>query len=90
MSTKENPKSDPYDRTSTKRAKNALQRLADRNGKRLPIDFDGTYLEMLDALKATGYGKTSADVLRRALAEAHAANVPSTDPIDTANPKAGN
>lgn len=65
-------KKDPYDKTSTKRQGAHLERLAAGQGKRTVIDLDGDRVAKLDALVAAGYGSSKAEVIRRALDEAHA------------------
>lgn len=62
----------PYDKTSTKRQGAHLDRLAASKGKRTVIDLDGEHLAKLDALVSSGYGVSKADVIRRALDDAHA------------------
>jgi len=65
-------KKDPYDRTSSKRAASHLERLAGAGGKRLPIDLGAEHLAKLEDLKTAGYGATAANVIRKAIEEAHA------------------
>lgn len=60
-----------YDKTRTKRANAHLERLVESRGKRTVIDLDRDRAEKLEALKQRGYGATNADVVRRALDEAH-------------------
>lgn len=69
-----------YDYTSSQRANRALERLAARQGKRLPIDLDGTHLTMLDQLKEANFGKTAAEMIRRAIKEAHETHVAKVEP----------
>lgn len=59
-------------KTSTKRQVAHLGRLEQEGGKRMVVDLSGEELEMRNALKDEGYGATYADVMRRALREAHA------------------
>lgn len=59
-------------KTSTKRQVEHLGRLEQEGGKRMVVDLSGEELEMRNALKEDGYATTNADVMRRALREAHA------------------
>lgn len=65
-------KKDPYDYTSSKRAADHLKRLAENNGKRLPVDLTAAHVEKLDDLIAAGYAPTAAGAIRKAIDEAHA------------------
>ena len=56
--------------TSTERAKRHLDRLAESKGKRLLVDLDALPTQMLEALKAHGYGDTNKAVVSRALMDA--------------------
>jgi hypothetical protein len=60
-----------YDRTRTKRANAHLERLTESQGKRTVVDLDRDRVAKLKALKDLGYGTTNAEVVRRALDEAH-------------------
>lgn len=64
-------KKDQYDHTRTQRAKAHLERLTEAKGQRLPVDFDADRLGKIDELVAEGYGRNKADVIRRAVDEAH-------------------
>lgn len=59
------------DKSSTVRQDRYLEGLQERKGKRLPVDFDGAEVEMLQDLKAGGYASTQGGVARRALREAY-------------------
>ncbi len=65
-------KKDPYDKTSSKRAASHLERLAEAGGKRLPIDLGAEHLAKLEELKTAGYGSSAANVIRKAIEDAHA------------------
>lgn len=65
-------KKDPYDKTSAKRATAHLERLAENNGKRLPVDLNAGHIAQLDDLVQAGYGSSAAAVIRRAIEEVHA------------------
>lgn len=62
-------------KTSTKRQVEHLGRLEQEGGKRMVVDLSGEELEMRNALRDDGYATTYADVMRRALREAHATMV---------------
>ena len=62
-------------KTSTKRQVEHLGRLEQEGGKRMVVDLSGEELEMRNDLKENGYGASYADVMRRALREAHARKV---------------
>ena len=64
-------KQNPYDKTSTTRQGKHLKRLAKSKGRRTVVDLDGDRLAELEALKNLGYAKNNADVIRRAIREAH-------------------
>ena len=64
-------KKDPYDKTSSRRATVHLERLAERKGKRLPVDLSAEHIEKLDELILSGYGPTAAGVIRKAIEDAH-------------------
>lgn len=64
-------KKNPYDKTSTKRQSAHLDRLAANKGQRTVIDLDGERIEQLQALIEAGYGSSKADVIRRAIHDAH-------------------
>ena len=62
------------DVTRTKRVKEFSQRLKDAKGQRVSLDLDGELAGFLAELKAGNYAgenATQADVLRKALREAH-------------------
>lgn len=63
---------DPYDRTSAQRATTFLARLGEKKGKRLPVDLFADHLQKLDDLKLAGYGKTFAEIIRKAIDDTHA------------------
>lgn len=65
-------KKDPYDKTSGKRANEHLKRLAEQNGKRLPVDLSAAHVAQLADLVAAGCGPTSAAVIRKAIEQMHA------------------
>lgn len=65
-------KKDPYDHTASKRASAHLAKLAESQGRRLPVDLSGDHNAKLAALVGAGYGKTAADVIRNAIDEVHA------------------
>ena len=73
MTTKTNQKKNPYDTTSTKRQGSHLERLAADGGERKVVDLSGAHMRKLDDLKAAGYARSAADVIRRAIDDAHAA-----------------
>ena len=58
------------DETRTVRAVAHLERLEEAKGKRLVVDLDAPAREALEALLGTPYGKTQADVVRKALVQA--------------------
>jgi hypothetical protein len=65
-------KKNPYDRTSAKRATTYLQRLEEKKGKRLPIDFHEEHLTKIkDLIDNAGPGATAAGVIREAIDQAH-------------------
>jgi hypothetical protein len=64
-------KQNPYDKTSSKRQGKHLKGLAKSKGRRTVVDLDLDRLTEIEALKSLGYGKSSADVIRRAIREAH-------------------
>ena len=59
------------DRTGAKRQADHLAGLGASNGRRIPFDFNGDYIAMMEELKAAGYGKNYSDVVRQALSDAH-------------------
>ena len=63
------------DSTSGTRAASHLARLAAANGKRLPIDLFANHLAQINDLIAGGYGTTAVAVIRRAIEDAHAAQI---------------
>lgn len=58
------------DVTRSERQEGYLQRLEGAKGKRLVVDLDAPAREALEALVGTAYGKTQADVVRKALTQA--------------------
>ena len=65
-------KKNPYDKTSGKRATTYLQRLEEKKGKRLPIDFHEEHLTKIkDLIDDAGPGATAAKVIREAIDQAH-------------------
>jgi hypothetical protein len=65
----------PAEPANTKRQRRYLDGLAERQGKRLPVDLDGEEVAMVEALVDADYGRSQGGVLRRALREAHKKNV---------------
>lgn len=65
-------KKDPYDHTASKRASAHLAKLAESQGRRLPVDLSGDHNSKLADLVGAAYGKTAADVIRNAIDEVHA------------------
>lgn len=61
----------PAEPANTKRQRRYLDGLAERKGKRLPVDLDGEEVAMVEALVDADYGKSQGGALRRALREAH-------------------
>ena len=64
-----------YDRTSSNRAKGHLDRLTERGGKRLPIDFEAESLQEIEELIAVGYAESRAAVVRKAITDMHQKHV---------------
>lgn len=60
------------DKGSSSRAASHLVRLAERGGKRMPVDFEADHLAKLDALIGDGFGPTAAAVIREAINQAYA------------------
>lgn len=58
------------DDTRTERATAHLERLEAAKGKRLVVDLDAPAREALEELVGTAYGKTQAEVVRKALTQA--------------------
>jgi hypothetical protein len=67
--------------SSSTRAAAHLKRLAERKGKRLPVDLEEVQVSCLDTLLAAGYAPTAGAAIRKAIEEA-CANLVKPTPID--------
>lgn len=63
-------KKNRYDTTSSMRAARHLDKLAESQGQRLPVDLSIVHIEQIRALQLRGYGSSKAAVIRRAIEEA--------------------
>ncbi len=61
-----------YDYTASTRATTYLSRLAQRKGRRLPVDLEEVHLQMIERLSGQGWGVAASAVIRRAVEFAHA------------------